>query len=62
LAGLKNGQLLEAADAASFDVLITADQQQILGFIQGADREIAGDGWKPFQKIFEGFTALQVLK
>jgi alkanesulfonate monooxygenase SsuD/methylene tetrahydromethanopterin reductase-like flavin-dependent oxidoreductase (luciferase family) len=26
LAGLKNGQLLEAADAAGFDVLITADQ------------------------------------
>lgn len=26
LAGLKNGQLLEAAEAAGFDVLITADQ------------------------------------
>lgn len=26
LAGLKNGRLLEAAEAAGFDVLITADQ------------------------------------
>jgi predicted nuclease of predicted toxin-antitoxin system len=26
LAGLKNGQLLDAAEAASFDVLITVDQ------------------------------------
>jgi hypothetical protein len=35
LAGLKNGRLLEAADAAGFDVLITVDQnipdQQNLG-------------------------------
>ncbi|HAX42994.1 MAG TPA: DUF5615 family PIN-like protein [Bryobacteraceae bacterium] len=27
LAGLKNGQLLDAAEAAGFDVLITADQE-----------------------------------
>ena len=35
LAGLKNGQLLDAAEAAGFDVLITVDQniprQQNLG-------------------------------
>jgi hypothetical protein len=27
LAGLKNGRLLDAAEAAGFDVLITADQR-----------------------------------
>jgi hypothetical protein len=26
MAGLKNGRLLEAAEAASFDILITVDQ------------------------------------
>jgi len=40
LAGLKNGRLLEAAEAAGFDVLITVDQS-IVSFRQRSVRRSA---------------------